>query len=87
VGLVGLRAIVTVGSTVVEDASEVLDFVAGTGGSAVVRDASEVTDPSASTCSKEDSGVSNGEPSLSLSVEHYGVRGSDDVCLRKRNWA
>jgi hypothetical protein len=75
VGLVGLRAIVdavavTGGSTVVEDASEVSNSVAGTGGSAVVRDVSEVTDPSASTCSKEDPGVSNGEPSVSLSVEH-----------------
>jgi hypothetical protein len=68
VGLVGLRAILdavagTGGAAVVKDASEVLDSVAGTGGAAVVKDVSEVTDPSASTCSKEDPGVSNGEPS------------------------
>ena len=47
----------------------ILDSVAVTVGSTVVKDSSEITDPSDSTCSKEDPGVPDGDPSLSLSVE------------------
>ena len=54
-GFVGLRAI--------------LDPVAASTDGVVV-DVSEVSEPSSSTCSKEDPGVPDGDPSFPLSVEH-----------------
>jgi hypothetical protein len=47
---------------------------------AVLMDDSEASDPASSTCSKDDPGVPDGEPSLSLSVEPFAtIRGSEDV--------
>jgi hypothetical protein len=47
---------------------------------AVLMDDSEASDPTSLTCSKEDPGVPDGEPSLSLSVERFAtIRGSEDV--------
>jgi hypothetical protein len=57
----------------------ILDPVPATD-AAVLMDDSEVSDPASSTCSKEDPGVPDGEPSLSLSVERFAtIQGSEDV--------
>jgi hypothetical protein len=66
IGSLGLRAIL-------------LDPVPATD-DAVLMDDSEVSDPASSTCSKEDPGVPDGEPSLSLCMERFAtIRGSEDV--------
>ncbi len=67
IGFFGLRAVV------------ILDpAVAATGGTVLV-DVSEDSEFSSSTCSKEDPGVPDGDPSFPLSVERFTIRGSDDV--------
>jgi hypothetical protein len=67
VGLAGLRAVDVILS------ATAVTVVSGLEGD------SKISNPSASTCSNEDPGVASGDPLLSLSVEHYSIRGSDDM--------
>ena len=59
-----------------------------TGGEVVpVLDVSEDSEFSSPTCSKEDPGVPDGDPSFPLSVEDQPVRGSDYVLEEAWYWA
>jgi hypothetical protein len=74
IGFVGLRAILNPAAT-------------ATGGVVVpVLDVSEDSEFSSPTCSKEDPGVPDGDPSFPLSVEDQPVRGSDYVLEEAWYW-